>query len=420
MPKKWTIPLLALALALPVVLSGCIQKEAEQGRPIGTKYDMMMSDELVNASNTFAFDLYPYLDTGGNVFYSPYSITIALGMAYEGARGLTATEMAEVLKLPVNDSERHSLFRSVQSRINDPSQKFELSTANAYWLRQGEHPKKEYIDILKDYYLAHGEELDFWGDPDGAADTINEWVEEQTHDMIKDILSPDALYEAYLVLTNAIYFKGQWTYEFDKNATEEEYFLNASGSETRADMMKMCDEEIDLFYGEKDGLKMLELPYKGDELSMFIVLPTDRDADPSSLRMTEGEFARLHDSMHAEWVDLWLPKFEFEQKYFMNSVLKDMGMPTAFDPDADFSGIKQPKDGGLYISDVIHQSFVKVDEEGTEAAAATAVVMSEGAGIGGSEPQPVEFHADHPFMFIIQHKATGQFLFMGKVEDPLV
>jgi len=165
---------------------------------------------------------------------------------------------------------------------------------------------------------------------------------------------------------------------------------------------------------------MLELPYKGDELSMFIVLPTDRDADPSSLRMTEGEFARLHDSMHAEWVDLWLPKFEFEQKYFMNSVLKDMGMPTAFDPDADFSGIKQPKDGGLYISDVIHQSFVKVDEEGTEAAAATAVVMSEGAGIGGSEPQPVEFHADHPFMFIIQHKATGQFLFMGKVEDPLV
>jgi serpin B len=277
-----------------------------------------------------------------------------------------------------------------------------------------------YLAILTDYYLAHGEVLDMRGDPVGSCDKINTWVEERTHDKIKDLLSPGDLGPlTALVLTNAIYFKGTWKYTFDSEATEKEKFLNANGSEIDVDMMKMCDEDKKLYFAEKDGLKVLELPYDGDDLGMYILLPSERTASVADLAIDETTFSELHDSMRSSWVDLWLPKFEIEKKYRMVPILADMGISAAFDPErADFSGI----DGSqkLSISDVIHQSFVKVDEEGTEAAAATAVIMKEDGSslFGGDEPEPEIFHADHPFTFVIQHKETGSILFMGRMNDP--
>lgn len=417
MGRKFVFIGIALAILISSCLSGCLDSE-DEGIPVETKYDLTMKNELVRTSNAFAFDLLGPLDDGENLFYSPYSITIAMGMAYEGARGDTASEMEQVIHLPADSGTRHQLFSDLQGRINDPSSEFQLSTANAYWAQTGYPILQLYKDVLVQYYLAHGEDLDLSGDPVGSAARINKWVEEETNGRIKDLISPDLLSAARLVLTNAIYFKGTWLYEFDGEATENEPFLTANGSEIECDMMKMCDEDIDLYYAEKDGLKMLELPYKGRELSMFVILPSLKTADASALHIDEDTFASLHDSMRTAWVDIWIPRFEFEKRYSLVRTLSDLGMPTAFGMDADFSGMDGTRN--LYISEVIHQTFVKVDEEGTEAAAATAVIMSEKGGIGGSDPIPETFHADHPFLFLIQHKATGQILFMGKVEDPTV
>jgi serpin B len=406
-----------------VGLSGCLGfgSDEEKGDPIPILYGSRAKGEMVKASNTFAFKLNNEMaKDGGNLFYSPYSISTALGMAYEGARGQTASEMRSVLSFPADNQTRLDLFKAIQTGINAPDDQYSLDTANAFWAQQGYPILDTYLAILTDYYLAHGETLDMRGDPVGSCDKINAWVEERTHDKIKDLLTPDNLGPlTALVLTNAIYFKGTWQYKFDSEATVKEKFLNSSGSEVDAEMMKMCDEDIELYYGEKDGLKILELPYDGSDLSMYIILPGDRTSSTDELNIDEGTFSDLHDSMRASWVDVWFPKFELEQKFGMVPILTDMGMPSAFGNAADFSGIDGTNN--LCISEVIHQSYVKVDEEGTEAAAATAVVMVEKGGIGGGdEPQPEIFHADHPFKFVIQHKGTGSILFMGRINDPTV
>ncbi len=406
-----------------VGLCGCLGfgNDEDEGDPIPILYGSSAKGELVKASNTFAFKLNAEMaKNGGNLFYSPYSISTALGMAYEGARGQTASEMRSVLDFPLDNQTRLDLFNAIQSGINAPDDKYSLDTANAFWAQQGYPIKDEYLKILTDYYLAHGETLDMRGDPVGSCDKINAWVEERTNDKIKDLLSPNNLGpDSALVLTNAIYFKGTWQYKFDPEATVKEKFLNSSGSEVDADMMKMCDEEKKLYYAEKDGLKILELPYDGSDLSMYIVLPIERTAGLVDLDPDEGTFSDLHDSMRSSWVDVWLPKFEIDEKYEMSPVLQDMGIVSAFGANADFSGIDGTRN--LAISEVIHQSFVKVDEVGTEAAAATAVVMKEGGSpFGGSEPQPETFHADHPFLFVIQHQGTGSILFMGRINDPTV
>jgi len=405
-----------------VGLSGClgIGDVEETGDPIPVLYGSSAKGEMVKASNSFAFKLNKEMaKDGGNLFYSPYSISTALGMAYEGARGQTASEMRSVLSFPADNQTRLDLFKAIQTGINTPDDKYSLDTANAFWAQQGYPILDTYLAILTDYYLAHGEVLDMRGDPVGSCDKINAWVEERTHDKIKDLLSPDNLGPlTALVLTNAIYFKGTWQYKFDPDATVKEKFLSSSRSEVQANMMKMCDEDIELYYGEKDGLKILELPYDGSDLSMYIILPSDRTFN--TVNIDEGTFSDLHDSMRASWVDVWFPKFELEQKFGMVPILTAMGKSSAFGTAADFSGIDGTKN--LYISEVIHQSYVKVDEEGTEAAAATAVVMKETSSplFGDDEPQPEIFHADHPFMFVIQHKGTGSILFMGRINDPTV
>ncbi len=415
--------LLVIVLMTSVVLlSGCIDTDDE--RPTRTMdYSPVYTgmNELVNSSNEFSFEMYRQLVGGGdNVFFSPYSIMIALGMAYEGARGMTAEEIQSVIELPIDDEARREMVRSLQSQLNPGDSQYELSTANAYWLRQGEDLNDDYQSTIENDYLAGGQELDFGGDPAGSADTINAWVEGETNGRIKDLISPDLIDSlTYLILTNAIYFKANWKWQFDETATMERGFHLTDGSSKMVETMNMCDEDLDMNYAHNDDIQMLQLPYKNEELSMYILLPKQNDISRLESDLTAEYLSDLKAEMYGEWVDVYMPRFKFELKYELNEDLKEMGMPTAFSSGADFSGIKESGESDLYISDVIHQSFVEVNEEGTEAAAATAVVMRETSSIGGgSQPTPVEFRADHPFIFLIEHKATGQILFMGKVEDP--
>ncbi len=361
---------------------------------------------LIECSNDFSFDMYQELAGSGdeNVFFSPYSITTAMGMAFEGARGNTSSEMAEVLNFPTDNQTRLDIMKAFQNEFNKDSSAYELDTANAYWLRQGADLEQDYKDAIEDYYLAHGDELNFITNPDGSREIINDWVEEQTNDKILDLLPQGSITpETYLVLTNAIYFLSDWKYQFDANATENRTFYLEGNCTSMVETMHMNDREIDLNYSENSNVQMLQLPYMEEELSMYIMLPKDGDIASLEKNLDYDYLNDMKDDMSPEWMDIYFPKFKFEQNYDLNENLANMGMPTAFNPDyADFSGITESTQ--LYISNVIHQAFVDVNEEGTEAAAATAVIVMEATGIGSHDtPEPILFDANHPFIFFIQH-----------------
>lgn len=372
--------------------------------PIESVFDM------VNSSNEFTFDMYKHLVDGDeNVFFSPYSISTALGMAFEGARGQTALEMARVLNFSLDNQIRWDIMLEFQNYFNSNSSNYNLSTANAFWLAENGELKEEYRTALITYYLAYGEELDFAGDPVGSAEKINTWVENNTNGKIKDIISERSINAlTYLVLTNAIYFKSDWKYQFDTSATSDMTFVTSDDEYLQTEMMHLHDENITFNYSANQDVKMLQLPYKGNELSMYILLPIMNNITELESSLSTGLISELKNNLTSQEVDIYLPKFKFEQKYELTNYLSDMGMPTAFTEAADFSGIN---DSGLYINSVIHQSFIEVNEAGTEAAAATVVIMSFGF-------NPTSFNANHPFIFFIEHEETGQILFMGKVENP--
>lgn len=419
--RKALLGIFIASLLIMVSISGGCLEDDDNGDnsnpPSYSVIDEGMND-YVNSSNVFTFEMYKQLITQDvNIFFSPYSISTALGMAYEGARGKTATEMMEVLNLPKDVQTRREMILAVQSLLNKEGTSYELSAANAYWLREGGNLEEEYRNVIESFYLAYGQQLDFVGDPAGSVATINDWVEEKTNGRIKDLLSPsDAGAMTYLILTNAIYFKADWKYQFDANATEKRSFYKTGGEKIETDMMHMCDESKKLNYASNSEVQLLQLPYKDEELSMFVILPKENDIASIESKLSLTYLSALKDDITSEYIDLYLPKFKFEQKYRLKDKLSVMGMPTAFGGEADFSGITTATE--LSISNVIHQSFVEVNEEGTEAAAATAVVMVDTGAGGSSSPEPVVFRADHPFIFFIEHKETGQILFMGKVENP--
>ena len=420
MKKILLTMIVALLLASVTIMAGCITEEGNDEESIPPTYSVIDKEmnEYVSSCNEFAYEMYKQLvNSDDNVFFSPYSISTALGMAYEGARGDTASEMANVLDFPKNDQVRRDMVKDVQSQLNKDGTSYDLSAANAYWLKKDKNLEEEYRNVIESYYLAHGRELDFDNDLEGSVNEINEWVAKETNDKIKDLLSTsDITPLTYLILTNAIYFKADWIYQFDASATKEMSFYKTDGEEIITPMMHMCDESKKLNYASNSDVQLLQLPYKDEELSMLILLPKENDIASFETKLDHEYLSTLKDEISAKWIDLYLPKFKFEQKYRLENALSYMGMPTAFGMAADFSGITT--DTELYIDKVIHQSFVEVNEEGTEAAAATAVVMAEKSGGGPSKPKPIEFRADHPFIFLIEHKDTGQILFMGKVEDP--
>jgi serine protease inhibitor len=365
------------------------------------------------ANNAFALDLYAQLRVQeGNLFVSPYSVSTALSMTLAGAAGRTAAEMEAALHVSaVPAADRYALLGQLIQRYQaDRADKgYELHVANALWVAHGFALLPDFLSIVQTRLAAQAAEVDFT-QSEAAAQTINDWVAEHTGEKIKDLIPASALNNlTRLVLTNAIYFKGAWETPFLVRATQDGIWHAAGGDKT-VPMMHRSDR-----YGffEDGTLSALSLPYAGEDLEMLVLLPKKLDGigelekslDTRRLTDLSGAIARRR-------VVVSLPKFRMESRYDLAPVLKEMGMPTAFTPEADFSGIDGKRD--LLISGVVHKAYVDVDEKGTEAAGATGIIVGASAVLAS----PPVFNADHPFLFLIRDAKNQSILFMGRVSDP--
>ncbi|WP_297534511.1 serpin family protein [Thermococcus sp.] len=369
---------------------------------------------VVNASNLFGIGLYKELSgSGGNVLISPFSVFTALSMVYEGARGKTAWEMTGVLHLPKNETMRREAFRTLLLDAQRPYG-VELTIANALWVQEGYHLKENYLRVIRKYYLGDVRELDFKGNPGGAERTINEWVEEKTNGKIKNLVS-GLTPNTRLVITNAVYFKANWTLRFSPSGTHNGTFTLPTGKEVTVPMMTQVGR---FNYAETGSFQVLEMPYEGSRFSNFsmvIILPKDANGLKEIEENLSPRFLKaVLSSLKPEEVKVTIPKFKFEGSYHLGKVLVKMGMKQAFTDGADFSGISEEP---IAISDVVHKTFISVAENGTEAAAATAVVLTA-ASAPGQLPEYKVFKADHPFLFLIVDRDSGLILFMGRLVNP--
>jgi serpin B len=384
---------------------------------------------VVKGSNVFALDLYARLgEDKGNLFLSPYSISNALAMTYAGARGKTAEEMATTLHFSLEPKKLHPSWAALIHKLNSPDAKrpYQLTVANALWGQKGYHWQDDFLQITKKSYGAGLHEVDFVKATEEARRTINAWVEKQTNDRIKELLKRGVLTaDARLVLTNAIYFKAAWDEPFEPKLTTKKDFNVTKDQKVAVEMMR---NQKHFSYFETDQFQMLELPYerpplakaKGkfiigrSPLSMIVFLPKTVDGLTAfEKNLTSARLDEWLGKMKPRMVALELPKFKFTAEFSLKKTLSAMGMPTAFDARAaDFSGMttREP----LFISDVVHKAYVDVHEKGTEAAAATAVLIFA----GGLPPPPVPFVADRPFCFLIRENTTGSILFIGRVANP--
>ncbi len=379
--------------------------------------DLLDSDNIIDANNQFAIDFYSQVsqESDDNIFFSPWSVMTAFAIAHEGAKGNTAEQMQNVFGFSSNETQRQNEFKSVNDELNQKDSSYKLQVANGLWLANFFEPLKEYVDVAKNYYDSEVSIVDFVGNE--GIDTINSWVSEKTNDKIKDILKPGSTNaDTRLVITNAIYFKGTWITQFDEENTSEQNFTVDSDTITKTPMMNLYQTQQ--VYGETDEIKILELPYEGDKLSMLLLLPKEIDGIDdleNSLTVENlkqwGESLSIHDVRTVS-----IPKFELETDYNLISPLQNLGLSDAFDENkADFSGITTSE--SLFIAFALHKAYVDVNEEGTEAAAVTAI----GIGTTSVDPNPppvFTFVADHPFIFVIQDNETGHILFIGKMTNP--
>lgn len=370
----------------------------------------------MHANNRFAIELFrtiDHSDPGKNQFVSPFSISTALAMTYEGARGQTRSQMASALHLDMNDELRQHGFSALMTETSaGPQKQYQLSVANALWVNKCFPLSAKYTGDIQSFYGGAASPVDFAGAPRESLTTINHWVEDKTAGKIQNLIHPDNIdAQTRLILTNAIYFKGQWAHMFRAAATQAEDFHLDDGKTVKVPMMA---QQSRFSYAHMDGMAVVELPYKDNDLSLIAILP-DGDLKPLLAGLTPERIEAARKALRPAQVSLYLPKFHFETRYLLEDMLRGLGMPDAFDEaKADFSGMTGNKD--LYIGHVIHQAFIDVNEEGSEAAAATAVVM-EGKSVHIDIPET--FHADRPFLFIIVHKATGSILFLGRVANPI-
>ncbi len=411
---KMKIIILILLSILALLCVGCIENSTVNAKTT-TNAESVEDYDIAAANNAFAFDMYSMVKSGDekNVFFSPHSIFTAMAICYDGAGGTTKEQIANVFYFPLDKTILEVRLGKIIDEINSETDDYELKTANALWIQKSYPIKEQYIFNVENYYSGKVTKLNFVGQPEESKDTINDWVEEKTNDKIKDLI-PDGFIDAdtRLVITNAIYFNGKWLNEFDKQATREEKFYPSENEEILVDTMYTKQH---LNYGENSNSKIIELPYKGNNLCMFIILPNDNEIEKIERVFSVGDYEKLKSSMDSKYeVKTWIPKFKFEYTNKLSESLIEMGVVDAFQfGSANFSEIS---DTDLAIFEVIHKAFVDVQEEGTEAAAATAIVMNEEL---NPEPIPIrEFRADHPFMFFIEDKRTGCILFMGKVERP--
>ena len=364
----------------------------------------------------FTLNLYQQLlaKEKGNIFFSPYSISLALSLVLAGAKGETAQEMVKVLGLNLPPERLHpamgELVRHLTKVGNEAGQT--LSVANAAWLSQGLKLLPPYQGVIKDHYGSEISQLDFC-QGEQARQTINGWVSQKTRDRIKDLIPPGLLNcDTMMVLTNAIYFLGEWAEKFDAKQTKPEPFWASPDKKVETPFMHRIGEYA---YTEADGWQVLELPYREQRLAMVVLLPKTKGGLAEVEKgLTAGSLEKFTKDLSRHKVEVSLPKFEIKAGYGLNEYLIAAGMKRAFSPIADFSGIAAQQK--LKIDAVLHKAWVKVEEKGTEAAAATAVVMTKAA--APIVKPPVAFKADHPFLFLIKDKETGLILFWGRLSNP--
>ena len=420
-----------LWIGMAVAVGCCDANGADAAETMGEQL-------VVQPNNKFALELYAKLRTKqGNLFLSPYSISTALAMTYSGARGQTASQMATVLQFPLErrkalDSDNQgrpfyrieselisperiaAAFGGLQKALNARGAKggYELTVANALWGQKGYGFLKEFQELTQTHYDGKLNELDFVAAAEAARNTINAWVEKKTKDKIKDLIGPGVLDRmTRLVLTNAIYFKGNWASQFKEEKTAEAPFTLANGEKVNAPMM---NQTARFNYMEAEDFQGLELPYVDNELSMIILLPRRLEGlSDLEKTLTSENLAAWTAKLRKREVIVSIPKFKMTSQFSLASVLKSMGMTDAFTANADFSGMTGKKE--LFISAVIHKAFVEVNEEGTEAAAATGVAMRLTAAVPDRTPV---FRADHPFLFLIRDNISGSILFIGRLMNP--
>jgi serine protease inhibitor len=376
-------------------------------------------EKVVNGNNEFALDMYTSLSHGdGNIFFSPYSISSALAMTYAGARGNTETQMAQTLHFTVDQELLHPIFsRLTKDLVSDKTKGYQLNIANNLWGQHGYKFIPAFLSINERCYGAGLNVVDFSKDTEGARQAINASIAKATQDKIKELIKAGILTpDTKLVLTNAIYFKSDWDAKFNKAMTKEDSFTLLKGEPIKTTMMH---KRSSYKYAEAEDSQIIELPYVvSSTLSMVVFLPKQIDGITDcekafNIKNVEHRLSKLK----PEDVKIYMPKFKMDYGCELQETLGRMGMADAFDAKkADLSGMSDEKPG-LFIAKVIHQAFIDVNEEGTEAAAATGVVVAP-TGRAVEPSKPIEFRADHPFIFMIRDMTTGSILFIGRLMDP--
>jgi len=424
--NKILIAVLVIVLLLPVIAS------IQMAQPVAgevlksdkeriTSPDVSTSEQalLVEGNSAFAFELYRALKgEEGNLFYSPYSISLALAMTYAGARGETAEQMAATLQFLLEQERLHPAFNWLDAELasrgegaaGKDGEGFRLNIVNAIWGQKDYEFLSDFLDVLAENYGAGLRILDFITETEASRLAINQWVSDQTEGRIEDLI-PQGAIDALtrLVLTNAIYFNAAWENPFNEDMTADGPFYLLDGGQVIVPMMKQTEA---FGYTEGEGYQAVELLYDGCELSMVVLLPEAGNFEAFEEELQAQQVDAIINDLQDTQVTLTMPRFEFDSEFGLKDTLAGMGMPIAFSSSADFSGMTGNRE--LSISDVLHKAFVAVDEAGTEAAAATAVIMKLTA---VPEP-PVEVTIDRPFIFLIRDIDTGAILFVGRVMNP--
>ncbi len=372
--------------------------------------------KLVEADNLFSFSLFKRIaesESDKNIFISPLSVSMALGMTLNGARGTTGSEITSALGFAgLTQEEINQSYHSLIGLLTNLDPKVKFNIANSIWTREGFEVKEEFYEVNRDFFDAVVSQLDF-NDPNSAG-VINSWVNDKTSGKIKNIVSPPIDPLTVMFLINAIYFKGDWTLQFDKGATTTQPFYVTGGNTISCDLMHLKE---DFRYLGNDRFQAVMLPYGDGDFSMTVFLPrlNDNAVDIGNFiaGMNREDWVARQESFDSLEVDLYLPRFELEYEITLNNILQTLGINAAFDPAiSDFTGIADRDD--LHISNVLHKTYVKVDEKGTEAAAVTSVTV----GVTSIPEEPVTMRVDRPFVIIIQENSSGTILFMGKINDP--
>jgi serpin B len=416
-----------IILVIATVLTGCAPgpqpakaEVAASQVPRDTTPDVAEGDlqTLVEGNTVFAVDLYQQLRTSdGNLFFSPHSISTALAMTYAGAEGETAEQMAETLHFDLSGEQLHAAFNALDLTLTPGEdvgdEDFVLNIANSLWAEEEYDFRDEFLDLLARHYGAGLRLVSFKTAPEAARQAINQWVSEKTEGKIENLIPEGGVNDlTRLVLANAIYFNAKWLHPFSQELTEDGTFTRLDGGDVTVPMMRW-DKPTMVPYTQGDGFQAVELPYRGGSASMVILVPDAGTFEAFEEELTGEQLLAIADALETRGVELTLPKFEYDAEASLADTLKQMGMPAAFDPEqANFSGMDGTRH--LYITDVFHKAYVAVDEEGTEAAAATAVI----AELASMPQRDVTLTVDRPFIYLIRNTETGAPLFLGRVLDP--